>query len=181
MESPGALPEIGKFIPHKLPFIHLVPFYSYPFIPELYVVIAHGRWDAFLAGDYESIEENIPDEWKGGKILRFKCRKPWASIINSNEKQLQAEIRSVMDAIDFRLVSGWGEVKTGLPRSPNDPLGTWTYGITYGNWDEGEGSTCYLSVETLQCLLRNDLTPAERKLDIFRFASVLLHETCVSK
>lgn len=37
-----------------------------------------------------------------------------------------------------------------------------------------------LSLEALEPLLRNDLTPAERLLDTFRVAAILLHEVCVS-
>lgn len=55
--------------------------------------------------------------------------------------------------------------------------GKFNYGLTSRSLIGG--TNIHMAYELLEPLMRNDTTPAERKLDIFRFTVVLLHEICV--
>lgn len=129
----------------------------------------YNRWEALFNGEYEFIEDNIPDMWKGGKLLRFQ---PSYGPLR-DEQQLQRDILDISDKIGLSLHSGLTYEGSGCPLE----AGEFTFGVTVR--DRAGEIRIYIALEILECLMRDELTPAERKLEIFRVAVTLLHETAV--
>lgn len=125
-----------------------------------------------INGSYEYIEDGIPDEWKGGKLLKFKS----PSGIPSTESQLQQQLQDIANHLTFTLTSGSTDELSGLPLGEADMF---HWGVTTQDMI-GEVHIS-ISFEMLEPLMRDglDLTLAEMRLDYFRVAVTLLHETAV--
>ena len=150
---------------------HTLTWYNYPFNCQNISSNEHNRWDALFNGDYEFIEEDIPVEWRSGQLLGFKP----SSSLRPDAARLQHDIMKVSGKINFELYSGWTKPNTGL--ATKLPDGECGYGRT--SLDMTGGTNVFIGFELLEALMRDDLTSAERKLDVYRVTSVLLHEICV--
>jgi hypothetical protein len=126
------------------------------------------RFEAFLAGDYESIEDNIPPEWKGGKLLKFKPHLPRPKNL---DQIIQRELDNLVGNVVFDITSGWLNAYTGKYYS------SFASGVTGFHH-----RACHVEMafENMLPLLGEDHTTPERQVDVFRIAITLLHETCVS-
>jgi hypothetical protein len=136
-----------------------------------------------LAGTYEVIQDGVPEEWKGLKLLRFKPRDP--DVAFKERQRSTNTLRWAMSNIRYRLISGWTEPETGLPSFETDGTASYTDGHTVKVVNQGDRIPTGLinvnmAFQDLMPLMRKDFTSAERKQAIFSFTVTLLHETCVS-
>jgi hypothetical protein len=134
------------------------------------------RLDALILGKREVIpQDEIPAErtWIGKEFERFRLRNPPVVSDEAQRERVQTYISSLARNIRFILISGRTWPQTGLP-APEILLGK-----TRGNTIIFEHTKVYVAIETVEPLLRTDLTPAERAVDTFRLASIILHETVV--
>lgn len=132
-------------------------------------------------GDYSYIEDDIPDEWKGQKLLRFKPRSPPTNYDDpASAKRLQDVLFNATNNIEYRIDSGWTNIETGLPRYNQDGSPCFLYGSTIQKSYEESLKVVSLSFQNLMPFLRDDLTAAERMHANYVVSGTVLHETCVS-
>jgi hypothetical protein len=131
-------------------------------------------------GDYEYIEKDIPDESKGKRLLRFRPRSHLYVPKGAKLADVPNAISKIADNIQYNLISGWVEPYTGLPRKESNGEDLYLYGETSPQPYDFGTTAVYAAYETLRPLTRHDLTSAERKHATYNFASIVLHETCVS-
>ena len=128
------------------------------------------RFEAILVGEYNSIEDDIPEEWRGNKLLRFKPR-PRRS--PERDQLIQKELRRFAGRILFSVESGWTDNLTGMTRP-----GGFQNGRAF---KKGEMIHVEIAFERLIPLLKEEYTMPERQVDVFNTVSTILHESCVSR
>lgn len=119
-------------------------------------------------------DAQLPDKWKGRGLTWLNPPQTLPDFASYHAALMQRKYD-----IDFDFYSGCSNPLTGMA----DPAG-FTNGITRVSVDAFDGtiqgdSTILLAYETYVPFLRTDLTAADRKLDYFRAAVILVHETCV--
>jgi hypothetical protein len=126
-------------------------------------------FEALLVGEYEPIEDNIPDEWKGNKRLGFKPR-PCGS--TSRDRLIQKELEGCAGKFSFSVESGWTDNWTGMAR----PRG-------FQNGQAFKQGTIQVEIafERMLPFLKEKYTRPERQVDVFNIAFTILNETCVRR
>lgn len=126
-------------------------------------------------------KEGVDAKYHSQTHIRLRLRDP----IDSNNSQSRLAVHEMFknagELIDYGLGSGRTNIYNGQPYYDDD---SFHYGITDRDfWNRGNSRrvVVILAFEMLESLLNPNSTTAERSLDTFRFASVLLHETAVCK
>jgi hypothetical protein len=134
------------------------------------------RWDALVSGDKKIIPpESIPHEgnFKGHEYKRFKLRQPWVTAQATERQKVQDRFLSASRKLEIRIMSGYNSLETGLP------CGGFFVGRTNPNIEWFDQTKFTIALELIEPLLRSDLNPAERAVDTFRLAVMIIHETAV--
>jgi hypothetical protein len=120
-------------------------------------------------GDYELIEDDIPNQWENS-LFRFKP----SSGTPRTESQLQRDILDIADNIYYSIFSGFTKEDSGLPHARKSKF---NYGVA--DIDITGKSRISLAFESLESLIHGNLSASEIKLEYFRVCVTLLHETAV--
>jgi hypothetical protein len=127
------------------------------------------RFDALLNGDYSFIENDIPNEWKGRKIIQFKPKRPRIA----TDEQIKERLEGFAGDFTFDISSGWCNKYTGVTKSPSQ---SFSQGVTIS---EPGNIIINIAFERLLPFLDARLTGPERQVDVCDTATMILHETCV--
>jgi len=127
------------------------------------------RWNAFLFGTYSSLVNA-----DSNNLLQFA---PLPGRHSPSDFQTKFQQFLTLYDIHFILQSGWIS-NCAIRGKPHNPS-SWGHGTTHRPWRDNVVFVC-VGYEMLEPLMRDDHSPAERSVDMFRFAVTLIHELCVS-
>ncbi|CZR58456.1 uncharacterized protein PAC_08348 [Phialocephala subalpina] len=129
-------------------------------------------WSIVIDRRYKSIEDGIPDECSGNKLIRVRAPLPGRNASPGvRSSGFKEEFDEILKGVNFAIGSGRTELSSGLPHGISGFLSAQHRA---GYW--GGRGTIMIAVENLEPLLRDNLTPSERLVDEFRIAASLLHE-----
>lgn len=135
------------------------------------------RFDALFFGEMEEIEPiDLPPELHGKRGYRkFKLRPPQISAQENERRRVQGMLERFRDDVVFDLHSGHTDARSGLPDE-------FEFANTNGTLDivTQKGIGISMAFEILEPLFNEKITEAERMIVVYRFATTLLHELCVS-
>lgn len=110
-------------------------------------------------GEYKEIEQSRRPPNTDARLLSFHRRKPWVYGQPQEMEWLRDQLKQVSKHIRFGLCSGYTNPWIGMSHQARN---SYVCGQTVDLHFPGqEFITCYISIETLQPLLRTDLTDAE--------------------
>ncbi|KAL2074475.1 hypothetical protein VTL71DRAFT_8253 [Oculimacula yallundae] len=139
-------------------------------------------WDALIAGEHKKIPSvYVPEPYKNSTYLNFKLRDPVVAGSPEEQAHIQTFFRSICKHVDLSFGSGRA-VHGGMAKARLIPPemfrdGKHAYGTTGSISRYFDTVRVSLAFELAEPLLRDDLTSAERAVDLFRFAATLVHET----